>query len=287
LRRALDFDALVEPLPRPGPHDWLAVHEERGQTFDAFQPLWPMPETAGRPILIQPIDDVLVDGGDWLEHLVRFTGAFFLREVEVLPTMRLQRGRIRSRQDRAIGAIQYFAGDVVLELAARRRPDAMCLVGLTSHDIYPDMFVEFAFGVASSRHRVALCSTARYGPPFDDPNAGQPSAAIFRRCMRLLSHEICHVLGMGHCIYAHCLMNGSANLVEGDRRPLHLCPVDLRKLQLALGFNGVDHFRRLWHFWCGMADDPEARWITQRLRHVLEEWRPEDEARQACIAPEP
>ena len=25
-----------ELMPEPGPHDWLSVHPERGQTFEAF-----------------------------------------------------------------------------------------------------------------------------------------------------------------------------------------------------------------------------------------------------------
>lgn len=34
----------------------------------------------------------------------------------------------------------------------------------------------------------------------------------------------------GICIWYRCLMNGSNHLGEADARPLHLCPVDLRKL---------------------------------------------------------
>jgi len=42
---------------------------------------------------------------------------------------------------------------------------------------------------------------------------------------------------MLHGVFFNCLMNGSNHLAESDRRPLHLCPVDLRKLQWTLGFD--------------------------------------------------
>ena len=272
LRRALEFDENVEPPFPPGAHDWLALHDERAQTFEDFREICVPVESSALPICIQPIDDALVHAGPCFDHLVAFAGAFFVREVSVLPALQLPVSRIRARMDRATGQAQYFAGDILLELAARRPADAMCVLGLIARDIYPDVFVEFAYGEASSLHRVALCSTARYRPPFREESAGQPAGIMFRRCIRVLSHEVCHMLGMQHCVYARCLMNGSADMAEGDRRPLHLCPVDLRKLQWALGFNVVERYRRLLHFWSGMPDDPEGMWVSRRLRHVLDGW---------------
>jgi archaemetzincin len=277
LRRALEFDDAFEPLSGPGSQDWLAVHGERGQTFQEFREFYPQPVPELHPICIQPIDEVLGHAGPCLEHLVEFAGAFFARDVVVLPGQPMPHGRIRSRMDRATGQIQHFAGDVLRELASRRPPDALCLLGLTDHDIYPDVLVEFAFGEASAVHRVALCSTARYRPPFREESAGQPAGIMFRRCIRVLSHEVCHMLGIGHCVYARCLMNGSADLAESDRRPLHLCPVDLHKLQYALGFNVVERYRRLLRFWSRMPDDPEEMWVSRRMRHILDGWSHADE----------
>ena len=272
LRRALEFDETVEPLCPQGAHDWLTQHDERPQTFEDFREICVPVESSARAICIQPIDDALVQAGPCLDHLVAFASAFFVREVIVLPALQLPVSRIRARMDRLSGQAQYFAGDILLELAARRPADVMCVLGLTGHDIYPDVFVEFAYGEASALHRVALCSTARYRPPFREESAGQPAGIMFRRCIRVLSHEVCHMLGIQHCVYARCLMNGAADMAEGDRRPLHLCPVDLRKLQWALGFNIVERYRRLLNFWSGMQDDPEDAWVSRRLRHVLDGW---------------
>jgi len=73
------------------------------------------------------------------------------------------------------------------------------------------------------------------------------------------------MLGMRHCVYFRCLMNGTNHLAESDRRPLHLCPVDLRKAQLALGFDVVERYRALQVFWRSVGVADEARWIEQRL----------------------
>jgi archaemetzincin len=49
-------------------------------------------------------------------------------------------------------------------------------------------------------------------------------------------------------IWYRCLMNGSNHLEEADARPLHLCAVDLRKLQWSIGFNIAERYRRLREF---------------------------------------
>ena len=54
LRRALDKQGF-DPIPRPGPHDWLASHPEPGQTFAAFlagHP--PSPGPARRTLCLRP-----------------------------------------------------------------------------------------------------------------------------------------------------------------------------------------------------------------------------------------
>lgn len=37
-------------------------------------------------------------------------------------------------------------------------------------------------------------------------------------------------MSIQHCIFFHCVMNGSNHLAETDSQPLHICPIDLRKL---------------------------------------------------------
>jgi len=72
--------------------------------------------------------------------------------------------------------------------------------------------------------------------------------------------------GIAHCIYFRCLMNGSSSLAESDRRPLHLCPVDLRKLQWLIGFDFAERYSRLQRFWRAAGDASETAWVASRAQ---------------------
>ena len=50
---------------------------------------------------------------------------------------------------------------------------------------------------------------------------------LIYRCLKTACHEICHVLGMTHCPYFECLMNGSNLVNEADKKPFALCPICL------------------------------------------------------------
>jgi archaemetzincin len=61
-------------------------------------------------------------------------------------------------------------------------------------------------------------------------------------------------------------MNGSSSLSESERRPLHLCPVDLRKVQWLLGFDVAQRYADLERFWRQAGEDAEADWAAGCLR---------------------
>ena len=84
----------------------------------------------------------------------------------------------------------------------------------------------------------------------------------------MLAHEMTHMFGITPCIYFHCLMNGSNHLVESDARPMHLCPVDLRKLQESIGFDVVERYRGLLEFSASMQFLEEAEWLRRRLKFI-------------------
>jgi archaemetzincin len=113
---------------------------------------------------------------------------------------------------------------------------------------------------------VGVVSVARYGPPFCEDAPGLHPGEMRKRCCRVIAHEIGHMAGIAHCIYFRCLMNGSSSLAESDRRPLHLCPIDLRKLQWLVGFDFAERYRRLLQFWREADDGHEAAWVADRLQ---------------------
>jgi archaemetzincin len=64
-------------------------------------------------------------------------------------------------------------------------------------------------------------------------------------------------------------MNGSNHLAEADVRPLHLCPVDLRKLHWSIGFDVVERYRCLQMFAEQAGFEDEARWLADRLQFIV------------------
>ena len=65
-------------------------------------------------------------------------------------------------------------------------------------------------------------------------------------------------------------MNGSNHLAESDARPMHLCPVDLRKLQASIGFDVVVRYRRLLDFHLNAGFRDEAAWLTRRIAFIAQ-----------------
>ncbi|KIX02872.1 uncharacterized protein Z518_08815 [Rhinocladiella mackenziei CBS 650.93] len=59
------------------------------------------------------------------------------------------------------------------------------------------------------------------------------SANLFRLC-RTASHELGHCLGLDHCMYKACLMQGAASVAEDLRQPPYLCPICERKVGWAV-----------------------------------------------------
>jgi archaemetzincin len=75
-------------------------------------------------------------------------------------------------------------------------------------------------------------------------------------------------LGIEHCIWYRCLMNGSNHLAESDARPLHLCPVDLRKLQWSVGFDVAERYRVLCDVYRRAGFGDEAQWMEKRIQAI-------------------
>ena len=97
------------------------------------------------------------------------------------------------------------------------------------HDLYADDTDLFIAGFAMGNCRVAAFSLYRYDPYLTFNEAdwfdcglskstestieidNRQNLLLLRAC-RLLTHEICHLLGIAHCIYYSCLINGSGDL---------------------------------------------------------------------------
>ncbi len=271
LRRALDPGDDFRPVPSPGPSDWLANHPEAGQTFQQFVRSRPnRPDERRKKLYLQPLGSFGQHQGPAQDQLRRFTTAFFMMEVEVLPPLELAQVRVTSRKNPFTGQVQLLTTDILRLLERHLPTDAFALVAITMTDLYPEPSWNFVFGQASPRDRVGVYSFARYDPRFyGEAQPADAASVILRRSSKVLAHETGHMFAMAHCTWYHCLMNGSNHLAEADARPLHLCPVDLRKLQWSVGFDVVERYRRLRDFHRQAGFEDEARWLDRRLRLIV------------------
>jgi archaemetzincin len=278
LRGAFDPAEDFDPVPVPGPHDWLANHPEPGQSYDDYTASRPnRPDSTRSTIYLQPLGDFSAGRAPSLPLLADFAAAFFTLDVELLPawTDISAGGReVTGRRNPHSGHEQLLTTDILQGLRDRLPPDAFCVLGITMEDLYPHPSWNFVFGQASLRDRVGVYSFARYDPAFYGERAGATgtvdaeASLLLRRSCKVLAHETSHMFGIFHCVYFHCLLNGSNHLDESDARPLHLCPVDLRKLHHAAGFDVGDRYRQLGAFARAAGFLDEADWLERRVAHI-------------------
>jgi archaemetzincin len=273
LRRALDLTDGFEPIPVPRRNDWLAHHPEPGQTFDEYvhsDPNWP--DKKRNVIYLQPLGDFPKDRSPSLERLQECATAFFGMKVKTLPPVDITKAGVTSRRNPNTGKRQILTGDV-RDLVKKTLPgDAFCLLAITMDDLYPDPSWNFVFGEASLRERVGVYSFARYDPLFYGQQRKQDyQKLILWRSCSVLVHETGHMFGLLHCIHFRCILNGSNHLGESDSRALYLCPVCLRKLQYAVGFDVVARYRDLLGYYRRVGFEDEAVWIERRLAHITGE----------------
>jgi archaemetzincin len=189
----------LEPLhtrpvaPRPG--DWLAEHDEPGQSFDDYLAAKPVvPDAPGgqrRTLYVQPLGALSTK-----ERTIVELSADYLERVFGLPVTMAQ------------------------ELP-------LSLVPPSARRVHPGEGWNFVFGQASLTDRVGVWSMHRHG----DPSASQESFRLaLMRTLKVAVHETGHMFSMRHCTAYECVMAGSNNLEESDRHPLWLCPECFAKL---------------------------------------------------------
>lgn len=270
LKQAFRPSDAFEPIPRPGPTDWLANHPELGQTFQQYlqsQPNRPS-QKRGR-IYFQPLGEFPDAVAPNLERLREFASAFYTLPVELNQSLALKGLPITSRQP-VSGPKQLLSPDVLDWLKTQVPDDAYCLLAITMQDLYPDPKWNFVFGQASLRDRVGVYSFARYEPSFYGAFARRDSESlILQRSCKVLAHETGHMFGIKHCIHFHCLMNGSNHLNESDAQPIHLCPVCLRKLHAACNFDVSNRYEQLKEFSDRVGWSDENKWLSKRLDGLM------------------
>lgn len=271
MQRAFDPSTHFEPIPTPESDGWLSEHEESGQTYEQFRKSHPRkPDDRRSKLYVVSFGELDPDWSPKLADLESFASAFFQLPVKSLPPDSLGDNRITTRE--RAGHRQYLSRDLLRILKEQLPADGFALVGVTMEDLYPDPQWNYVYGQAFAADGVGVYSFARYDPLFwDEKRTEAARELLLIRSLKVMLHETCHLFGLAHCTYFHCLMNGANNLKEADTQPLHLCPVCLRKLHHSLGFDIVTRYEALQREYERLSIHSESDWLANRLKFLREE----------------
>ena len=188
LQRAFAPGDSFEPMPVPGPSDWLAVHREPGQTFEQFRRSRPnQPNAHRRIIYLQPLGAFTEQQSPSLEKLREYAAAFFQMEVKALAPMSVNAGGFSSRTNSTTQRRQILTEDVLHWLKGSMPADGFCLLAITMEDLYPESSWNFVFGQASLTERAGVHSFARYDSAFYGEARGRDyQGLLLRRSMKEL-----------------------------------------------------------------------------------------------------
>ena len=195
---------------------------------------------------------------------------------------RMTHYRLMSRFDSKTGRYQLQVSSVLYKLRQIIPNDSICVMALTMSELYDEPTDLFVAGMAAGNQRVGVFSFSRYNPTLtfscefwykvyeNDVKmaASEQKRVMLQRSCKLLVHEIAHLLGVDHCIWYSCCMNGSGHLEEDFQQSMHLCPVDLRKLQTLCGFDVLERYRRLGEFYGRHGLTEEEQWVRERLEFI-------------------
>lgn len=135
LKRALLPGDDFEPMPKPGPDDWPAVHPEAGQSFEQFVQSSPnRPDGKRNTIYLQPLGEFRQGAAPSLALLQEYAAAYFQMEVRVLARLDLDQQKVTARSNPTTRNRQLLATDILAILKKRVPADAFCLLGITMED---------------------------------------------------------------------------------------------------------------------------------------------------------
>lgn len=240
--------AAIRPLhirmPPPKAGEWLATHQEPGQTFEAYRRSSPNRPDGRRTLLyIQPLGIMSRDMQGLIADTAEFLGRFYGLPIKTLDPVDLAAIPAKARRMHPDWGSPQIDSLYLLDLLKHHVPDdAVAVLGLTASDLWPNESGKkwnFVFGEASLRDRVGVWSTNRLASvPVD-------RKLLLLRTLKVAVHETGHMFGIQHCTAYQCGMNGSNHLEESDRQPLGFCPECEMKVWWACRLNPVRRYGQL------------------------------------------
>jgi archaemetzincin len=249
----------------------MARFHETGLNFDEYVASRPTQRQGSRNVLVlQPLGAFGKDESRQLNELVAYTEAFFDTQVLLAPVAALPKRGQRIRQGDHGNWTQHHTRSILDWLAASKLPaNAVCVLGVTMEDLYPEPSWNYVFGEATLEKRVGVYSLARYRARFwGEQDSAESRVLATLRSFKVLAHEAGHMFSLHHCRRYECLMNGSNSLEEMDRSPLEPCPVCLKMLQYTLRFDIRSRYRRLMALYERNALIHQRDWVKKRLERI-------------------
>ena len=241
------------PMGKPRAGDWLAAFHEEGQTFDEWLQADPTLPTADRKKLyVLPLGHFSDVQLRVIAVTAGYLSAFYGLPVETLNAQPLKVEFPNVRHSDYTNTRQVKT-DFILEkvLASMLQKDAAALIAFTDQDLYPDDSMGYVFGQASFEKRVGVWSLYRLRDASFE--------RFLRRTIKIAAHETGHMFSMHHCILYECLMSGTNQLNETDRRPIDACPECTAKICWLSDQKPTDRYRRLAEFCRNNGLEADAR----------------------------
>ena len=137
------------------------------------------------------------------------------------------------------------------------------ILGLTAYNIFnPDIPDDTIMGFSSGDGASIVSLTECYDNKLKDVVIRNKNA--FFEMVKTSLHELCHTIGIDHCVDYHCIMN-SQYVKESYKNPIYFCPICLCKLYVGLNLGLEKRFNDLYQFYVNNNMEESALWIKNRM----------------------
>ena len=268
ISRLIKIKSAIAPffklMGKPGNTDWLAAHKEAEQTFEEYlssNPTLPTPER--KTIYIQPLGKFSEAQQRVLRLTADYMRVFYNLPVKLEAEMILENvPQEMTRKNAYTHQTQikttYFSENLLPKIIPA---DAAALICFTNFDLFPENDWSYVFGQASLQTRVGVWSLYRLGNPDKSKNDYR---LFLARTLKIAMHETGHIFSMRHCTKYECLMSGTNNLQETDRRPVDDCPECMAKIAWAMNYEPAARYRNLAKFWAAQGQPELSREFTAK-----------------------